>query len=349
MKSSKLKVIFYGFFVAISLLLIGAWLFNSSTLKVSEEELNASQSGESHRLRKNEKSKLPTDLESLVSRLNTSIIVYGKVVDQFGAPVAGASVRLSPINRLEGSEGARNVITDVNGSFFAKDLYGKSLGISAKKNGYLSIPPLSPRTSTAMLSYERGGGGTGNRHADPSNPIVLELLKIGDSIPTFYVKRKRWNLPLNGGPRFIALDTEEGRGDHRIEFRFDSNWNELPMDNEINSKQFDWSFEARVPNGGFVWDRSDLNFEAPESGYKESVRYEYSADMPREAWKRIRKGRYFVKFEDGTYGRIQFEIDGGSDRRSLYMQSWLALEPDARNLGAGNMMITVMEIEEPGK
>jgi hypothetical protein len=145
----------------------------------------------------------------------------------------------------------------------------------------------------------------------------------------------------------IALDSEDGEGLHQVEFRLSSNWNQLPMDNEINLKQFDWSFEIRVPGGGFAWDESDVRFEAPAAGYKDVVRYEYSATMPGDKWKRFQKGRYFVRFADDTYGRIQFEIDGGSDRRPLYMESWLSLTPGSRNLATEHMMINVMESEEP--
>ncbi|MFC7338312.1 carboxypeptidase-like regulatory domain-containing protein [Haloferula chungangensis] len=290
---------------------------------------------------------MPTDLESLISQLNTSITVYGKVVDQFGDPVPDATVRLSPINRLEDSYGKKVITTDSDGKFSGEGLYGKSLGISAEKEGYLRIPPMNARSSAVILRYERGGGGTGDRYAHPSNPIVLELLKIGPVEPMIHISRKRWKLPLDGTPTMIALDSEEGQGAHEIEVRFASNWNQLPKDNAINSKLFDWSFEIRVPGGGLAWDPSDLEFEAPEAGYKESVRYEFPATLPRGEWKRVRDGRYFVKFADNTSGRIQFQIDGGSDRRPLRMESWLNLKPGSRNLATERMIINVVKSEEP--
>jgi hypothetical protein len=292
---------------------------------------------------------LPADPESLTALLNTSIEIYGQVVDQFGDPVPNANVMLRPINRFQDSYGEREIFTDNKGFFSAKGLYGKSLGITVSKKGYLRIPALSSVSSTAMLSYERIGSGTGDRHSVPSNPIVLDLLKIGPTEPMVHVDKKRWKLPLDGTAQTIALNSIEGQGTHKIDFRFASNWNKLPMDNEINSKLFDWSFEIRVPGGGLIWDESDTKFEAPASGYKEVVRYEYSATMPRDEWKRVQRGRYFVRFADNTYGRIQFDIDGGSDRRPLYMESWLNLTPGSRNLATKNMIINVMESVEPGR
>lgn len=354
MNARKPNAVIRGFIMVLALLLGVVWLLKRDASEVAEAEPGSSASrvhrGESdERPHPGGQGELPADPESLIALLNTSIAVYGKVVDQFGEPVASARVTLSPINRYEDSYGRKIVVTDENGRFSAEGLYGNSLGISAEKEGYLRIPPMNSRSSTAMLNYARGGGGTGDRHAGPSNPIVLELLKVGPVEPTIHVDKKLWKLPLDGTPSRIALDSEEGKGTHEIEVRFSSNWNQLPMDNDINSKLFDWSFEIRVPGGGLAWDRSDMEFEAPATGYEESVRYECSATMPREEWKRVRQGRYFVKFADDTYGRIQFSIDGGSDRSPLYMESWLSMKSGSRNLATEHMIVDVVEGEEPDR
>ncbi len=292
-----------------------------------------------------EKSNMPHDLETLIARLNTNVDIYGKVIDQYGKPVAGATVALSPINRFQGSYGGIKLTTDSAGLFLAKGLYGKSLGIAVNKEGYLRYPPLSSISSSELLNYERSDAG--ERHSNASNPIMLELLKLGLLEPLAYVKKKRWKLSVDGTPRTISLETEKGEGAHQIEFRFKSDWDKLPANNEINSKMYDWSFEIRISGGGLVWDESDAKFEAPDYGYKETIRYTYFAGMPREDWKRMRYGRYFVKFADGTHGRIQFDIDGSSDRSPLYMESWLNLKPDSRNLATKYMVINTMETKEP--
>lgn len=290
-------------------------------------------------------------MEALLDSYKNPIVLYGKVVDQHGEPVPEATVEIFVHSEYFSEKSGTDAVltTDEKGHFSISGLTGSSIGASAMKDGYLRIPPLSSRSSSARLSYGRGDGGTGDRHADPSNPIVLELLKVGPFEPMIHVAKKRWKLPLDGTPRKIALDSEEGQGSHEIEVRFSSNWNQLPMDNEINSKLFEWSFEIRVPGGGLAWDRSDLEFEAPAAGYEESIRYEYSATMPREEWKRVLQGRYFVKFADDTYGRIQFSIDGGSDRIPLYMESWLSSKPGSRNLATENMIINMIESEEPDR
>lgn len=354
MNARKLNAVNCGISIVLVLLIAVGWLLKCYGSKVAEAGQDTSipgvhQGGRYESPQSEEQSELPESLESLIAQLNTAIKVYGKVVDQLGEPVTDAKVTLNPINRLENSYGKKVVVTSENGTFSAEGLYGKSLGISAEKKGYLQIPPMSSLSSTAMLDYARSGEGKGNPHSVPSNPIVLELWKIGPTEPMVHVDKKRWELPIDGTPHMIALNSKEGQGKHQIEFRFSSNWNKLPMDNEINSKKFDWSFELRVSGGGFVWDESDAKFEAPAVGYKEVVRYEYPATMPRDEWKRTQRGRYFVRFPDNTWGRIHFEIDGGSDRRPLYMQSWLSLTPGSRNLATETMIINVMESKEPSR
>ena len=295
----------------------------------------------------------PTDFrrgveQKLMESDNHPVALYGKVVDQFGDPVAGATVEISlyPVDISNGTGPDGGLRTDDEGRFSISGLTGSSISATAMKDGYLRVPPLSSFSSGANLYYS-GGDGSGDRHADPTNPVVLRLLKVVQPEPMIHVGKKRWKLPLDGTPRRIALDSEEGTGVHQIEFRFSSNWNKLPMDNEINSKRFDWSFELRVPGGGFAWDESDVKFEAPEAGYKEVVRYEHLATDPEGEWLRFQDGRYFVRFPNDTYGRIQFSIDGGSDRMPLYMESWLNLNPGSRNLATERMIIKVMDSKEP--
>ncbi len=274
-------------------------------------------------------------MASFLDAFNTPIELHGKVVDQHGDPVPGASVRLTPVDapHRDSSGSAVTLISDAEGKFSIKGLHGFSMGVSVSKEGYLHLSPLGGPASSAMVSYAQGAEA-GKRHSNPDTPLVLTLHKVGPVEPMVYVDKKRWRLPVDGSPIRIALDSEEGIGSHQIEFRFKSDWNQLPMDNEINLKLFDWTFEAHIPGGGFIWNDSDYHFEAPESGYKETIRYHHPASQPREKWKRSQRGRYFVKFSDGTHARIEFSIDGGSDRRPLYMASWMNLKPGSRNLAS---------------
>ena len=302
-----------------------------------EEDVALSQMDESNSVVTLSHAKVETENRSdeFVTLFKTPIEIHGRVVDQYGDPVAGANVVLTPVDSpfKERSGSKLELTTDAKGHFSATGLEGASLGVSASKEGYLRRPPLGGLSSSAMVDYA-GDASAGKRFSDPETPLVLELHKIGEVGPMVYVKGKLWNLAHDGTSRRIALDSEDGKGPHWIEFRLwsDTQIRRLPGNNAYT--QFDWVFEARIPGGGFLWNDSDFNFEAPEVGYKEAIRYERPASLPSDGWQRFENGRYFVKFPDGTYGRIEIDVDAGSDRGPLKMKSWLSLSPGSRNLAS---------------
>lgn len=267
----------------------------------------------------------------------TPIEFYGRVVDQHGDPVPGATVKLFPVDTPSGDESKSKLTlnSDADGKFSVQGLRGFSLGVQVNKDGYLYLSPLGGPSSSALIDYANGAEA-GKRFSNPETPLVLELQKIGIVEPLIYIEKPRWNLPLDGKVRRIALDSDTGTGPHQIEFRL---WSDTRIRHEPGNNAytpFGWSFEARIPGGGFIWSDSDYNFEAPETGYKEAIRYDHPAPQPRGKWKRFQNGRYFVKFADGSHGRIRFDIDAGieSDYGPLSMTSWLNPKPGSRNLAS---------------
>jgi hypothetical protein len=291
-------------------------------------------------------------LSAFANAFKTPIELYGNVVDQHGDPVPGATVTLSPVDAPFGDESHSGtvLVSDAKGKFSVKGLHGFSMGVSVKKEGYLHLSPLGGPASSAMVSYAHGAE-QGKRYSNPATPLVLLLHKIGPMEPMVYVKERNCRLPVDGTVRSIALDSEKGTGTHQIEFRFKTGWVNIPDDNEHFGNRFDWTFEARIPGGGFIWSDNDYNFEAPESGYRESIRLEYKADMPREKWQRMVYGSFFVKFADGSHGRIRFSIDGMEREGDspLMLASWLNLKPGSRNLATNRMDGTSFDIEKNKK
>jgi hypothetical protein len=263
----------------------------------------------------------------------TPIELYGRVEDQHGKPVPGATVNLYPVDNPLGKASANAVVmvTDAEGKFSVKGLTGVMLNVDVSKNGYLYISPIGGPSSQASIGYS-GEAQDGKRYSNPKTPLVLRLQNPGPLEPLVFVRQKRWALAIDGTPLLIALDSEEGKGSHQIEFRLWSNTRDRDKPGANGYDAFDWTFEARIPGGGFIWSDSDLNFEAPITGYKEKIRYNLPASLPREKWKRFRNGRYFVKFPDGTHARIKFDVDAGSDRKPLYMQSSFNPKIGSRNL-----------------
>lgn len=262
----------------------------------------------------------------------TPIKLYGRVEDQHGKPVRDAAVTLTPGDSpWESSKSKTTISSDADGTFSIKGLHGAFMGVSVKKKGYIYISPVVRPASSAMVYYA-DGAEDGKRYGNPKTPLVLRLQNPGPVEFLVHVRQKRWRIALDGTPSLIALDSEDGKGPHQIEFRLWSNTRDRDKPGANVYDAFDWTFEARIPGGGFIWNDSDLNFEAPEAGYKEMIRYHLPKTLPRDKWKGFRNGRYFVRFSDGTHARISFDIDAGSDRRPLYMKSWFNPKPGSRNL-----------------
>lgn len=267
----------------------------------------------------------------------TPIELYGRVEDQNGKPVPRATVKMYPIDSPFGTASASSVImtSDTEGNFSVKGLRGASMGVEVFKDGYVHITPLDGPASQASVSYA-AGAKSGKRYSNPKTPLVLRLQNPGRMEPLVCIDRKQWRISLDGTPRLIALDSENGKGSHQIEFRLWSDTHSRREPGKNGYSAFDWTFEARIPGGGFIWNDSDLNFEAPETGYKEMIRYHRPSSLPRDKWKGFQNGRYFVKFPDGTHARIQLDVDAGiePDYGPLTMISWLNLKPGSRNLAS---------------
>ena len=277
-------------------------------------------------------------MTAFLKAFDSPITLYGKVVDQHGDPIPAGIVTLQPVDKPFGdqSNSKTTLVSDANGKFSISGLHGYSMGVSVRKEGYLYLSPLGGPATSVMLNYGPGSE-QGKRHSRAENPVVLTLHKIGLVEPMVFVKDQRCSLPVDGTPRAIALDSQKGNGPHQVEFRFTSNWNQLPNVNESNFKRFDWKLEAKIPGGGFIWSGNDYNFEAPVTGYQETIRVEYQANMPIDQWKKLAYGSFFVKFADGCYGRIRFNIEGFSDNSPLTLESWLNLKPGSHNLATQNM------------
>lgn len=266
---------------------------------------------------------------------HTSMTLYGRVEDQDGKPIPNASVNLYPLDHPDyrKTSGKITIVSDEDGKFFVTGLKGASLGVSVFKEGYIHLSPLSHPSSSYTVGYARGSE-SGRRYSNPKTPLIMRLQNPGRMEPLIYVW-KRWKLPIDGTPLKIALDSEEGKGQHQIEFKLWSRMADTRKPGAHVSDPFDWTFEAKIPGGGFLWcDNQDLAPVAPESGYKESIRYHLPNSLPREQWRRFRQARYFVRFPDNTYGQIDIDIDALMDNSPLYLRSWFNPKSGSRNLAS---------------
>jgi hypothetical protein len=101
------------------------------------------------------------------------IVLFGKVVDQFGAPVANATVfgNILVYNGSKEGEEKLQTMTDAYGYFNISGYKGERLGVNIVKTGYRLVATNAPLIYSYMYPKEQ-------RHVhDPNNPVVFTLWK----------------------------------------------------------------------------------------------------------------------------------------------------------------------------
>ena len=107
--------------------------------------------------------------QTTLSMWRTAIDFYGKVVDEKGNPVEGASVRFnwSEVPALDGTGNSESTVSDTDGLFSLRGKHGPNLTVWVAKDGhYVS------KTNTSGFSYGMGDGGFS---PEPHNPVLFYL------------------------------------------------------------------------------------------------------------------------------------------------------------------------------
>src|ERR1041385_6065440 len=122
----------------------------------------------------------------------TPIAFYGKVVDQFDAPVTNAVVKF--IWTTAGTRGARTeertAMSAEEGRFAISGINGKRLGVAGSKAGFL------PSTNSG-LSFEYSDSTSQFFHSpNPGQPVVFRLQKLIGADP-MYKFLPYGHLPVN--------------------------------------------------------------------------------------------------------------------------------------------------------
>jgi hypothetical protein len=250
----------------------------------------------------------PHTIEEWLEReYSRPFLFYGKVVDQDGAPVQGATATFQWAN-AKGDGQYASAISDTLGLFSLKDQKGYKLLITVSKIGYYT--PDSEKLTTVAYGDELGHE---TFKADLNHPIVFHLRKKGIGVdlitsqhgmsPDFSIHIPRDGTPIkvdfmkrqvgDNGQMIISEDKPEYK-----------NWKQAT----------NWWFRLEIPSGGFVEENDEFPFEASASGYQPVV--EFNFQRGQTAWIENLKKNYYIKFGNPPlYGRLQIETGisyGGS-------------------------------------
>jgi hypothetical protein len=261
-------------------------------------------------------------IEAAVTKMNAaSQDFYGKIIDQYGHPVAGATAT-GTLMQMEGVDtGTKKDFyttqSDGNGYFEFTNLYGWQLGVVVKKDGYqmgqgagfYEAPNAQDKTSSEQRA-------------------VFHTWKLQGAEPMVHTKFDS-RVPYDG--QTAAFDLFAGRkassGDLQITLVRN------PLQVQRGGAPFDWNVHMQVAGGGLI-ETSDLYpNEAPESGYQPAFDFSMAEDAAN--WTQRLTQTYYIHTANGDYGRINIDLTTDSERpqgTGITIETWLNPSPGDRNL-----------------
>ncbi len=249
--------------------------------------------------------------EEMYKKENPEIVLYGKVVDQFGQPVEGAkvAVRRETIQAVMEYHDLPYIIveTDENGRFLTKTK-GISMSISdIKKDAYEFDRLNNPSDSYECTNWDDKKVS----FSDSENPVIFQirkrnkpafLYKIETGLVAHKNKITEMNVSLRG--RWLPL-LSKAMTQEQIEHKDIK----ISIKASEDGKKFDISFLSLDENSGIIIS-DELLHEAPEKGYMSEVHLARN----RAKDSRISKIYLYVKSQGGQrYSRLKVEFNVQSD------------------------------------
>jgi len=266
-----------------------------------------------------EKNPKVAEMEKMMAGINAKPInVYGKVIDQFGQPVVGATVNGGTLLMIsfEHSGGeAFSTVTDAQGRFSFTGLHGARFGLDIEKAGY--------KYDTRLYV-----NWWDNYKPDPDNPWIFHMWKIQGAEPMVHTKFDS-RVPYDG--QAVAFDILTGQKTSSGDLQITLIRN--PLQVQRGGTPFDWSVQIQVAGGGLV-EASDLYpDEAPEGSYQPTFDFRMAKDAAN--WTQRLTQTYYIHTANGDYGRVNIDLTTDSERpqgTGITIETWLNPVPGDRNL-----------------
>ena len=255
-------------------------------------------------------------IRTMLEKNRESQDFYGKVIDQYGDPVAGVDVtgNLMFISGWHEPEKHETYKTQSNsqGLFQFTDLKGWQLGIMVRKDGY--------KIGGRGEGFQAPTGGK----SSPSNRAILTMWKLRGPEPlnNSTIEAK---IPHDGTPVVfnIASGKQSPNGNFLVTL------SQYPLEVKHGWDRFDWSVKVEILNGGLVEENDAYPYWAPVDGYQPSFEFNESTNAVK--WLGGLQKKFYIKTAQGQYGIMQFGIYPG--RSPTGMEAHFTINPSgSRNL-----------------
>ena len=248
---------------------------------------------------------------------------YGKVIDQYGQPVAGTEVQGTLAIRTPSNSGVEKhkTVTDGNGNFQFKGLEGEAIGMWPIKGGY----EFSGQDSNFVYSLFYGDRV---HKPDPNNPVIFKMWKLAGPEPMIE-GQKFFKIKPNGPEYTIDLvngkkiEGKSNQGDFIVRVHRPAIVS--PKD------RYDWSFEIEPVDGGIIETDGPFPYLAPEIGYKPN--YLHMVTTSQTNWSYNVGKLFYIKSRAGrVHARVQVAIYADYPDGSALDLKYYANPSGSRNL-----------------
>lgn len=218
---------------------------------------------------------------------------YGRVIDQYGQPVVGASVTGVTEVLRDVDESARpqayRTESDTEGLFQFTGVRGWRFNVTMNMQGYL------------LGGRGEGYKGPAGEKTSPNDRAIFTMWKLRGPEPltSYSIDAK---IPFDGSP--VTFDMATGKaapnGDLRITL------SRSPLQVRRSGQGFDWSVKIEMLQGGLIAENDPYPYWAPDIGYQQSSVFNASSNDV--AWQSTYKQDFYIKSPQGQYGRMQANI-----------------------------------------
>jgi hypothetical protein len=227
---------------------------------------------------------------------------YGKLVDQFGQPVAGASIKASirVNNGVTATTDWLTTTSDANGLFEFHGR-GEDIGMMPRKAGYA----LASTETYFKYSHLEDHPYV----SDAGKPKVINMWKLQGAEPLSIIK-KQFHIPYTGEAIHFDLLTEKivpTGGDITITVN-------RPPGTISGHNHQDWSLKIEAVDGGLIetGQEEHVTYFAPESGYESAASYTMS-DKTHNFFQGVIRSYLFTSRNHQVYGKIDFSFTLNGD------------------------------------
>lgn len=213
---------------------------------------------------------------------------YGRVVDENGEPVAGASADFVWTDISPNGSSEAHTTSDSVGFFSLLNGAGKRLQVTVSKQGYYT--PKGEKLS----SFEYANPGDGLFKPDQGNPRVFHLRK------------------KDGGADLVRQEKEITVGVGKVASLQLDRQTELQVELLTNAPMYakQWAAHVTIVNGGIQPALDEFPFEAPLEGYQTEMNLDRDTPKPPTWMSLYQGGQFYVKTKTG-YGRMELRMISG--------------------------------------